>query len=497
MGTGKTTICRHLINGLPEHFHLAYILNTRLDSADLLASICKELGVMVDGADGVKACVDALYEHLLATHGAKRQTLVIIEEAQNLDANVLETLRLLTNLETDSAKLLHIVLIGQPELLDTLNRPALRQLNQRVVASCHLGPLSRRELRDYVHHRLAVAGARQAIFSAGAIRALYARSGGIPRLVNLIAERSLVGAYGYGRVRVGAGTVNRAAREILARPTGARRRRIATIGGAAMCLIPLAVVAVISLSPGPVLNPAQLASAFIHGSAETTGAPDKQDAPLPSDHGMVPAADPIDGGDGEEKPQGLTVFEQWLAHWGIDSRAKSLPEICERATDYGLACEVLDHDSIADLLRYNLPVLVTLANGRQGLDYVLVHGVEGESLALYGPGGDFTLPREMFARRWQGGATLLWRPPPEYRAPLHPGQHAPALVATLEEDLTRLGYLTEPLVTGGVYSDYLAHLVKRFQGDRGLQVDGIVGVQTLTRLAVDTSRQPGLADRGG
>ncbi len=216
VGTGKTTICRCMIAQLPQNCDIAFIINPRLTEMELLATICEEIGIeRMSGMASIKVFVDRINRHLLDSHAAGRKTLLIIDEAQNLTSPVLEQLRLLTNLETSRCKLLQIVLIGQPELRDMLARRELRQLSQRITARFHLDPLSKGEIADYVAHRLTIAGARRVLFHPAAIAQLFRLSGGIPRIINLICDRALLGAYAQSKARVDKKILRRAASEVL------------------------------------------------------------------------------------------------------------------------------------------------------------------------------------------------------------------------------------------------------------------------------------------
>jgi general secretion pathway protein A len=195
VGTGKTTICRFFLNQVPKTTDVAFIVNPKLSAKELLASICDEFGLETGPDPSIKALNDALNTYLLAAHSEGKQSVLIIDEAQNLQVDVLEQLRLLTNLETAEKKLLQIILLGQPELRMLLAQQELRQLNQRVTARYHLHELTRPELGIYVTCRLAVAGCRTRLFSNKALNKLYKYSGGVPRLINLLAGRALLGAY--------------------------------------------------------------------------------------------------------------------------------------------------------------------------------------------------------------------------------------------------------------------------------------------------------------
>src|SRR5690349_17490107 len=199
VGTGKTTVVRALLAQKLDHVDVAVILNPRQNEQEFVASICDELHVTYPKEATLKALVDALNAHLLAAHADGRRTVVLIDEAQNLQPEVLEQVRLLTNLETDKEKLLRIMLVGQPELAGLLGRPDLRQLAQRITARYHLTPLEPHEAAEYIGHRLRVAGGSGELFSAAAIAAVHAQARGVPRLINLLCDRALLRAYATGQ----------------------------------------------------------------------------------------------------------------------------------------------------------------------------------------------------------------------------------------------------------------------------------------------------------
>jgi len=214
IGSGKTTLCRCLVKQLPPETDVALILNPRLTVVELLATVCDELGISYPAETGsVKVLIDALNQRLLESHAGGRRTVLIIDEAQNLHEDVLEQIRLLTNLETSKEKLLQIILIGQPELLSVLKHQKLRQLAQRITARYHLIALSRRETYAYIHHRLRVSGRRDPLFTTPAMRLVYRLSGGVPRVINIICDRALLGAYALDKQRVSAAIVRQASIE--------------------------------------------------------------------------------------------------------------------------------------------------------------------------------------------------------------------------------------------------------------------------------------------
>ena len=488
VGTGKTTLCRLLMDNLPETFRLAYLLNTKLDSAGLLAGICRELDIpLAGGAVGVDTLVAHIHDNLLAAHAANRHTLVVIEEAQNLTPEVLETLRLLTNLETSTTKLLHILLIGQPELLETLRLPGLRQLNQRVVARAHLGPLQRGELPAYFRHRLRVAGCDRPLFSAGAIRLIHRKTGGIPRLVNLLAEHCLTGTYALGRPLVNAAVVRGAARELRATLQAPRASRSWAWPAAAALALVLAVAWYL-LTPGFAPLPAGLADLGPQPAAVAEEAVEEVTAPPPvAEAAVVP---PADAAATQAAPGAIARL---LTAWGLRGDAASVTDLCRLAAASQLRCETLAGLGAEDVRAINRPLLVTLAEGDDSLALHLVVARAGSELTLANSTGERILNIADTLELLRGETVFLWRPPPGYARPLAPGAVNPPLVELIVARLRERGYLDEGLVTGGLYSDYLGQRVAAFQADRGLEVDGILGYKTLLQLQQGEPGEPLLA----
>ncbi|MCG6936635.1 MAG: AAA family ATPase, partial [Gammaproteobacteria bacterium] len=215
VGTGKTTICRCLLEQIPEQANVALLLNPKVNEVELLETICDELNISYpDTSNSIKTYTDRIYDFLINSNQKNEKTVLIIDEAQNLDSQVLEQLRLLTNLETNQRKLLQIIILGQPELLDILAKAEMRQLAQRITARFHLQPLDRNEVKAYVSHRLAVAGQNIQLFPENSIKLLYRLSNGIPRLINIICDRALLGAYVENQYRVNPSIIKKAAKEV-------------------------------------------------------------------------------------------------------------------------------------------------------------------------------------------------------------------------------------------------------------------------------------------
>lgn len=254
VGTGKTTVCRCLLEQLPQTTDVALILNPKLTITDLLKTICEELKIGIDeGKPTVKTYVDSINRHLLQAHGRGRNTALIIDEAQNIDIEVMEQLRLLTNLETNTHKLLQIVLIGQPELQKILGIPQLSQINQRITTRYHLKPLQTRDIQAYIQHRLTIAGGINStrLFTKSAISYIARISGGIPRVINVLCDRALLGAYAENRTNISRKIVKKAAREVVAitsrNQTPATRKLVVV----ALCLLALSLpVSIYLISQG-------------------------------------------------------------------------------------------------------------------------------------------------------------------------------------------------------------------------------------------------------
>src|SRR5210317_592366 len=242
VGTGKTTMCRCLLEQIPEGTRIALLLNPLVTPRELLAAVSEELGIDISGSiDSTRLLVDGLNHYLIEAHQRGERVVVVIDEAQNLSPEALEQVRLLTNLETSKEKLLQIVLLGQPELRELLQRRSLRQLAQRITARYHLSPLGPKDTHSYIRHRMQIAGAQRNPFKRGAMNAVYQRSQGIPRLINIIADRALVAAFAKERMDVTAAMVQEAANEVQLGEHQVRRVRWPWIAGAFAGIVALAL----------------------------------------------------------------------------------------------------------------------------------------------------------------------------------------------------------------------------------------------------------------
>ena len=217
VGTGKTTLCRAFLESLDEKTEAAYIFNPKLDAVQLLRAINDEFGIS-SGQNNAKDLIDTLNTFLIEKKTEGRKVILVVDEAQDLSIEVLEQLRLLSNLETTTSKLLQIILFGQPELGEMLDSHKLRQLGQRITLSCHLNPLTRKEAREYIRHRIQIASKRPGIqFTSAAFRIIFRYSGGIPRLINIVCDRMLLTAFGLNQRKITGSIAGASIRELAGR----------------------------------------------------------------------------------------------------------------------------------------------------------------------------------------------------------------------------------------------------------------------------------------
>ena len=492
VGTGKTTMVRSFLAQLPAHADVALILNPRVTPEEFLLAICEELHVAVPAElrGSVKGIVDLLNQFLLDAHARGRRVVVIVDEAQQLSADVLEQVRLLTNLETATQKLLQIILVGQPELREVLSRNDLRQLAQRVTGRYHLDPLSRPESAAYVRHRLKVAGASGEVFTAGALGELHRLAGGVPRLINVVADRALLGAYTREEPRVSPALVRHAASEVHGRRFSAPWLSWA-IGAAA-----LAGVALLGLSLYAALAPhgratpaaaatAPAATATTATTATTAAAPAAPPAPTVAEFLAAHAADT--GTD----PAFARLFALWNAPF--DPRG-SRP--CEQASAQGLEC-LAQKGSFAQLRLLNRPAILSLTGADGGEQQVVVSALDDRAAQL--EAGGATLKAELLdlQRYWYGDFLVLWRPPLPMARLLRPGMRG-AEVRWLRQGLAAA---RGEVLSGGsdVYDKDLERLVEDFQRSHRLTVAGIAGEQTQVLLdgLVGAPGAPTLRGSGG
>jgi len=487
VGTGKTTLVRTLLNRMPEGVDIALILNPQLTPVEFLAAICEELKIDLPGQrDSTKALVDTLNSHLLKSHAADRRTILLIDEAQNLATEVLEQVRLLTNLETSRQKLLQIILIAQPELRDKLSQSNLRQLAQRITGRYHLEPLTREETIAYIDHRMKVAGAVSEIFDAKAKREIHRLSGGVPRLVNVIADRALLGAYSLGQRRVTTKTVRQAAREVSGdgRAASGARLWIPAVG----LLAAVATIAVwwaingqrmpTAAAPATDGNSALAAAASESLAGESTPALPDAEAAAVDDPPSGPTLDEVLQ-DPASRTDAEASMTNLLAAWGVSYRPGG-GDACSQAAAAGLSC-LNQRGSWQILEQLDRPAVLSLTDSTGRMHQVLVAAVEGDRALLRIGDRSLTVPVAEVASLWYGRYVLLWQPPNGDATVLRVGIRSPKVV-WLRESLAALDADAGTQSTGGSQSDLFDEALEQqlmaFQRRNRLEVDGIAGQRT-------------------
>jgi general secretion pathway protein A len=483
VGTGKTTVVRTLLSRVPHHADVAVILNPRVTPVEFLLTICEELGLGIADADrdSIKAMVDALNRRLLKAHAEGRRIIVLVDEAQNLSIDVLEQVRLLTNLETATQKLLQIILIGQPELRELLDRTDLRQLAQRITGRYHLMPLSREETKGYVRHRLRVAGATEEIFTPGALLELHRLSLGIPRVINVACDRALLGAYTQEIKKVSASLVRRAAGEVYG------RRFLPTwLGWVAGSLGAAALAGTLFLGwqywrhQSPVLSASRAiksaATAVAPRAAPAAAVAEPPPAPAPklaSVNALLQAneANTTDAG----------AFRRLLALWGTALADERDP--CGQAAKAGLAC--LDQrGSWAQVRTLNRPAILTLTDDRGQRHRVVLSSLDDKTATLNLGEHNEKVSVDDLSRDWFGEFTVVWKPKTSHTRLLSLGMQGDE-VRWLRRSLNALAGGSSDPEHADVYDEALAIAVQNFQREHRLNVDGIAGVQT--QVVLDTA----------
>ena len=517
VGTGKTTLTRTMLQRIPAHVRVAYVLNSKLNESDLLASICSELSIKIPTRKHIsfsKTCIDVLNQDLLEAHAAGKKTLIVIEEAQNLSHDVLETLRLLSNLETNTHKLLHILLVGQPELLEILGQNKLRQLNQRVVSRFHLLPLDKTEIANYINHRLHHAGAGGAIFDTNCVDTLFKLTKGVPRLINLICHQALLAAYSTGAKTVSAKLVKLSSKEILVdlNPTNGRLRLAAAVL-ASVVFIALAA----TLTPLKNINWNDYLTRFnsysdgpSSVSLDTTATKDPVVAPtvsqeivntglvdieqLPPDDqfiesvlsGSSEASIQMDEKNGNWQENAESHSKNPLINlfnlWGVSaSDIYTLDEFDAVAERSGLRSVQVDTATLSALSLIDRPGIVFMQQ-TSGLEksHLVLH-IGEFTIRLISSGEIIVMDRSAFLDQWTASYLYLWRSPDSFEM-LKPGDFNKPALAWLQGKLGLVNDGLEQLITGGNYSVAIQAQVTDFQRQQNIIADGIVGRQTLMRL---------------
>ncbi|QHE85861.1 ExeA family protein [Hydrogenophaga sp. BPS33] len=504
IGAGKTTICRCFLEQIPAQCRVAYIFNPKLTVSDLLKTICREFHVDVRhegiGPATIKDYLDPLNEYLLQSHARGEHNVLIIDEAQNLTIHVLEQLRLLTNLETNERKLLQIILIGQPELREALARPELEQLAQRVIARFHLSALNEAETQQYIHHRMQVAGLRGPLpFSGAALKRIHEITRGVPRRVNLLCGRALLGAYATNQPRVERAVVDKAAREVFETdaPAAKAQRRAPARAATSSSAIGLLGAGLLM----GVLATGGLFWLWSHGAQPIEASATPEVAQPAAASPAVPPATPTAAPPPRPEPRPgppdasallKTENEAWreLGHlWG---QALASDDPCTAAQAAQLQCYRTDRMSLNGLRQLDRPGILTLRSGDQRQGLVLLTALSGEQATLQIGEQRWRLPLSELNDLWQGDFATLWRTPPGQTERLVDGRSGPAA--------DWLGERIASLQSAGKVPPSESQLTARiqsFQRTHGISAAGIAGPITFMQVNLASGvDEPRLSNTG-
>ncbi|MGD2053227.1 MAG: AAA family ATPase [Gammaproteobacteria bacterium] len=517
VGTGKTTVCRCLLEQIPQQSNIALVFNPKVTATELLETICDELGIEYpEGENSVKTYIDRINDFLLQANAAGQKTVLIIDEAQNLDSTVLEQLRLLTNLETNQRKLLQIIILGQPELLEILSHENMRQLAQRITARFHLNPLTRDELKAYITHRLAIAGSNIQLFDEKTLKRLYQLSKGIPRIINIICDRALLGAYVENKNRIDIVTLNNAAREVFGEAShdNNTKTRWPAMAAAVAGVAAVAMATYLILQSGPELALAlhesgdQLQDTVV---AENETAADNAVSTLmqaPANDTITPEDDSVatveqnteTGQAGEiatvndsdrssalkellfteaesSKIQAYTdLFDVWNKKYDVTRNGNA----CGFAVDNGLSC-LHRQGNLRSLAILNRPAVLKFYDDHNNTAYAIVTYLDTNEATLRRGNSTLTVSVDTLNEYWLGEYTLLWQKPPYYHSAVQPGSQGP-IVQWLDQQMVRLYGQNEVPTIRNTYNDELQSQVIKFQQSKGLTPDGVVGPHTFILL---------------
>lgn len=483
VGTGKTTICRQILRKLPEDTRLAFILNPMLDALELLASLCDELGVEYDTDEySLKQLTDNLTRFLLQCHQDGINVVLMIDEAQNLAPEVLEQIRLLTNLETDQRKLLQIILVGQPELQELLARKDLRQLAQRVTARYHLRPLNEEETRAYILHRLRIAGSQYPVFSKQAIKAVYLYSEGIPRLINNLCDRAMMAAFSAETKNVNQKHVSLSAQEALPIDQQNKPNPLLFLPKWALAGS-VAVVMALGFALGQISFDSNESS--VNEKRLPTIGKVSQPAEQPTNgwrsrnelfHEVVGANAMDDSGKHAQKAL--------ASRWALSFDEVVHGDFCRYVNDFRLKCEK-GLETWDNLVEFNRPTNLLIEDSEGHRSWLTLHTVNGDRVEVESINGRRWIEKDWLLALWSREYQILWQAPPGYRRPLKLGDSG-----------TDVDWLTERIAF--VYQDptikqvkvfdlYLQDMLMDFQQRHGLKADGIAGMNTLIQLNSSTT----------
>ena len=495
VGTGKTTVCRCLLEQLPANVRLAYILNPKLNAIELMATMCDELGIEYDPKESsLKTFTDLLSRRLLDNHEQGLNTVLMIDEAQNLSVEVLEQIRLLTNLETNQKKLLQIILIGQPELQELLAKKELRQLAQRITARYHLRPLSLNETKSYLEHRLRIAGVMRPVFKGKAIKLIHKASGGIPRLINVISDRAMLGAFAENLHHVDVRTVNKAIAEVL----GDRSELVqkdSTISHwkwAVPTLLVGLTLGVTAWSFG-LFNDTQqsqlqqqeqeIVQQVVQGTEDSPISLNNEQDSLEVKSNETVQKTPSELAEefwGEQSwdRTGAIASQNLLALWGVSYLPFQSADACSFAANYGLGCD----QGITDwkfLRQLNRPANLKFTTSQGGDFWGTLIEIQEQSVVMQFGENQVTIERKKLNPLWTGDYRLFWKKPAGFRGPVGIGGRGAEVIWLTNFIEMSEGITIEP---DNVFSQQVSDWLSLFQMEHGLISDGILGKHSIMMI---------------
>ncbi len=487
VGTGKTTLVRTLFEQLPDEADVALILNPELSVPEFLAAILEELKIPPPADNSNKMLIGELNRRLLDAHARGRRTVLIVDEAQNLSPNILEQVRLLTNLETPKQKLLQIILIGQPELRDLLAREDMRQLAQRVTGRYHLEPLNLADTGKYLEHRLKVAGAGGGIFTPSAVREIFRQSDGIPRIINVIADRTLLAAYTQDTRSIDARLVRRAAVEVFGKPrmVGWRAHLAAALTVTGIGAIGLATV-LYTIPEVPPAQPVieQAAVAVVDRTAGPAPAIEAAFKPIQEPTPVIRRTMASLLEDPAVPKNTDSAFTDLFGLWGASYESGGT-NACEQALQQQLRCW-FQKGTLNHLMRLNRPAILSLIDARGDEFQIVLSRLDATTATLRAGGLDYPITLDDLANYWYGDHLILWRPVNADGSAIGPGSSGDDIIWLRDSLAIIYGEATSPRPSD-VFDSALEERVRNFQRERRLTVDGIVGTQTQIVINTETA----------
>lgn len=491
VGTGKTTIIRCLLEQMPEKTDIAIILNPMANAIEVLSTICEELAIPLtkDAQNNLKGLTDTLHQYLLSNHREGRNTVLLIDEAQLLSAEVLEQIRLLTNLETNTKKLLQIVLVGQPELNDLLAQPRLRQLSQRITARFHLRPLSLVETTSYIHHRLTVAGLKENRnpFTPRIIRRIHDFTGGIPRLINIVCERTLVGAYGHNKTHVDGQIFSLARKEVMGNLGATHSKNYKK--KLSQQLILVATLLLLLLGAAGFFFWVKIA---INTTEDTTfnhfqNAQDSTDTTnIRAGAALLTGLNPEDTSHQDRPHASLHLFNDYIQaqtqFFGyLKTKITTETHPCWSLATLSLRCEKSRFETWEELKQLNRPVIISLTTPEKFTSHAIIVGLSDKhALVLNTDATLATLSLSELGPQWTGESFYVWTQPEGFTEPLGVGSTSQT-VKWVAEQFALIDSQTLPL-TRQTFNNALKERIRLFQSEHNLEADGIIGTQTLMKI---------------